>query len=302
MTRLTKILGCTCIVASMLVSGVSAAMGDIQVKTGYVSKPTTLDGKISLEEYGNCTPLVLDGSGTNTEGTWANTTWGTEKFTIYTAWDKDNLYIGFTVEGDTTNNQTVRGEGGFGKSDTIQLGFNPGGIVEGQHPIIFSMHINDGDCYVEADAYRSEEDGKQQVKDYKNVKAYCSKYSADGINYSFETAIPWDELCVKGAGRSGEGAIVFDMTGERAKIKAGYQLPFIFIYTDVNAEGKPIYIRTDATTGAKWVAEEMGSIALTLQAAPATATAPKTADISVILAGLAAAASTGAFITLKKKH
>lgn len=304
MKKFTKIFGTALLTAALFASSASAAVGDIKVKTGGVTKAPVQDGKITAAEYGNCTPLVLDGSGKNTEGTWANTKWATQKFTVYSAWDAKNLYLGIVIEGDTTNNQTVKGEGGFGKSDTFQFGFNPGAIITGQHPIIFASHCNDGDCYVEADAYRSEKDGEQQVKDYANVKAYCSKYSATGINYQYEIVIPWTELCVKGAGRSNEGAKVFDMTGELSKIKAGYELPFIFIYTDVDANGKPIYIRTDATTGAKWVAEEMGSIVLQLQAAPKTTTpgtAAQTADASA-LAVLALAASAAAFVVIKKKH
>lgn len=303
MKKFTKILGTTLLTASLLSYGASAAIGDIKVKTGAVTKAPVLDGKVSVEEYGNCTPLVLDGSGANTEGTWAGTNWLTEKFTIYTAWDAENLYIGFTVEGDTTNNQVARGEGGFGKSDSIQLGFNPGAIVKGQHPLIYAIHMDDGDCYIEADAYQSEKDGEQSIKDYTGFKAFCTEYSADGVNYTFETAIPWDQLCVKGAGRSGEGGKVFDMTGELSKIGAGYELPFIFIYTDVDSNGKPVYIRTDATTGAKWVAEEMGSIVLELQAAPKATVnnAAQTADASA-LAALAVIASAGIMVALKKKH
>ncbi len=300
MRKITKLIGTTIIASALLASSASAAIGDIKVKTGGVNVAPVMDGKISVEEYGNCTPLVLDGSGKNTEGTWAGTSWLTEKFTIYTAWDADNLYLGFTVEGDTTNNQVARGAGGFGKSDTIQIGFNPGAIVKGQHPLIYAVHMDDGDCYIDADAYQSEKDGEQSISDYKGFKAFCTKYSADGINYTFETAIPWDQLCVKGAGRSGEGAKVFDMTGELSKIGAGYELPFIFIYTDVDSNGKPVYIRTDATTGAQWVAEEMGSVVLQLQAAPKVSSAAQTADTSALIL-LASLASAGAALALKKR-
>ncbi len=306
MKKFTKLITTTVIAAAMLASGASAAIGDIKVKTGGVSKAPTLDGKVSVEEYGNCTPLVLDGSGDNTEGTWAGTKWGTQKFTIYSAWDAKNLYIGITVEGDTTNNQvakdTLAGGCPFGATDSFQLGFNPGAIVTGQHPVLFCIGLTEGEAYVHADAYRSEKDGEQAVTDYTGIKTYATKYSESGNNYVFEAAIPWTEICVKGAGRSGEGAKVFDMTGELKNIKEGYELPFLFVYTDKDASGNNIYIRSDATTGAKWVAEEMGSIAFQLQAAPkATTTAAQTADASA-LAVLALAASAGVLVLLKKKH
>ena len=91
------------------------------------------------------------------------------------------------------------------------------------------------------------------------------------------------------------------MTGELKKIKAGYELPFFFVYTDKDANGGNIFIRSDVTTGAKWVAEDMGSIAFVLQAAPKTTTAAQTADVSALLT-LALAASAGAFVALRKKH
>lgn len=308
MKKFTKIFGTALLTAALFASSASAAVGDIKVKTGGVTKAPVQDGKITAEEYGSCTPLVLDGSGKNTEGTWAGTKWQTEKFTIYSAWDAKNLYIGITVEGDTTNNQvakdTLKDACPFGKTDSFQLGFNPGAIVKGQHPVLFCIGLSEGECYVHADAYRSEKDGEQSVTNYTKLKTYCTKYSASGINYAFEVAIPWTELCVKGAGRSGEGAKVFDMTGELKNIKAGYELPFFFVYTDKDASGGNVFIRSDATTGAKWVAEEMGSIALQLQASPKTTTpgtAAQTADASA-LAVLALAASAAAFVVIKKKH
>ena len=308
MKKFTKIFGTALLTAALFASSASAAVGDIKVKTGGVTKAPVQDGKITAAEYGNCSTLVLDGSGKNTEGTWANTAWATQKFTIYSAWDAKNLYLGITIEGDTTNNQvtkdSLKDSCPFGKCDSFQLGFNPGNIIQDQNTLLFCVGLNEGECYVEADAYRSEKDGEQNVKNYTKLKTYCTKYSESGINYSFEVAIPWTEICVKGAGRSNEGAKVFDMTGELAKIKAGYELPFFFVYTDKDAAGKNIYIRTDATTGASWKAQEMGSIVLQLQAAPKTTTpgtAAQTADASA-LAVLALAASAAAFVVIKKKH
>ncbi len=307
MKKSLKILTTALVAATMLASSASAAVGDIKVKTGGVTKAPVQDGKITAAEYGNCSTLVFDGSGKNTEGTWAGTSWATQKFTIYSAWDAKNLYLGIVVEGDTTNNQTtkdaLKDQDPFGKYDSFQLGFNPGNIIKDQNTQLFGIGLCEGECYVVADAYRSEKDGEQNVKNYTKLKTYCTKYSETGANYNVEIAIPWTELCVKGAGRSNEGAKVFDMTGELAKIKAGYELPFFFVYTDKDAAGKNIYIRSDATTGASWKAQEMGSIVLQLQAAPAASnpgSAAQTADTAALVL-LAMTASAGAAFALRKR-
>lgn len=318
MKKSFRTIGAALITASILACGVSAELGDIKVSTGGVTVAPVQDGVISEGEYGECTPLVLDGSGSNTEGTWAGTSWESEKFTIYSAWDKEKLYIGLVVEGDTTDSQGTLPPPGagdadacpFGKGDSIQIGFNPGGIVKGTHPVLFCIGLNDGECVIHADAYRSVNDGEQS-KDYSGkFKTFCTKYSSTAPNYVFETAIPWTEICVNGAGRSGEGALVFDMTGELSKIGAGYELPFFFVYTDHDISGGNIYIRTDATTGCNWVAEDMGSIALVLQAPKAadntdaatddTASA-STADPTTALLVISMLAS-GAVLSFKKRR
>ena len=181
MKKTAKILTTALVAAAMLASSASAAVGDIKVKTGGVTKAPIQDGKITAAEYGNCSTLVFDGSGKNTEGTWANTSWATQKFTIYSAWDAKNLYLGITIEGDTTNNQVTKDslKDGcpFGQCDSFQLGFNPGNIIKDQNTLLFCIGLNEGECYVEADAYRSEKDGEQNVKNYTKLKTYCTKYS-----------------------------------------------------------------------------------------------------------------------------
>lgn len=310
MKKYFGIAGAALISAVLLTQSLFAAVGDIKVNTDGVTAAPAQDGKISTGEYGSASPLILDGSGKNTEGTWANTKWGTQKFTVYSAWDSKNLYIGVTVEGDTTDNQSGCPKIGedadpFGKCDSFQIGFNPGSIIKGQIPVLFGFGLSaDGNTYIRADAYRSIKDGEQTIAYNGKFKAYNTKYSASGVNYVFETAIPWSEICVNGAGRSSEGAKVVDLTGELKNIKAGYQVPFFFVYTDKDASGANIYIRTDATTGAKWVAEEMGSIALVLQAAPkaveATASA-KTADPVFASLVILSISATSAYIFLKKR-
>ena len=99
------------------------------------------------------------------------------------------------------------------------------------------------------------------------------------------------------------------MTGELAKIGAGYELPFFFVYTDNDGAGGNTYIRTDVTTGCSWVAEEMGSIALVLQepkttgtsaAADETASAA-TADPTAALLIISALASGACNVSQKEK-
>ncbi len=314
MNRLTALLGAVVLSAAMLAQGVSAAIGDIAVTTPGVDVAPVQDGVIADGEYGGADPLVLDGSGANTEGTWAGTAWRTEKFTIYTAWDAANFYMGLKVSGDDTNNQgTVPAVGAntcpFGQCDSIQIGFNPGAIVTGQHPVLYCIGLGEGDTYVHADAYHSTKDGEQSLEYCGKFSNYCTKYSATGDNYVFEIAIPWTEICLEGAGRSGEGANVFDMTGELDLIGPGYELPFFFVYTDKDENGNNVYIRTDATTGAQWVAEEMGSIGLNLGEMPAPETvaeavdagvAPQTFDMGAI-AAVAAVVSAAGYALSKKR-
>lgn len=299
--------------AALLASSASAAIGDIKLEIKGVTTAPVQDGKVTQDEYGGNDPLVLDGSGKNTDGTWANTVWAEgEVIKYYYTWDADNLYVGITVEGDKTESQANGpkiGDGNvcpFGKCDSVQLGFNPGGMISGTHPLIYCVGFNaDGQPFVHGDAYRSEKDGEQTVEISNLIKGYSKKYSADGLNYEVELVIPWDTMMVKGAGRSNEGAKVFDMTGEKAKIKDGYVLPIFCVYVDNDlAAGKNIYCRTDATTGSKWVAEEMGSVALVLRDAPkaeVTTTAPATADASSIALCALALSGLCAAVVIKKK-
>ena len=317
MKKFAKILVATLTVATFFATSASAAIGDIKIKTGSVTEAPVQDGKITAAEYGNCDTLVFDGSGKNTEGTFSGK-WGTEKFTVYSAWDAENLYLGITVEGDTTNNQvtkeSLKDSCPFGKTDSFQLGFNPGSIIKGVAPVFFCFGLNEGECYVHAEGYRSEKDGEQTITNYTKLMTYCTKYSESGLNYSFEVAIPWDEICVKGACKD-NGAKVFDMTGELKKINAGYELPFYFSYADKDAAGKGIYIRSDANqdNSVKWKAENMGSIAFVLQSAQngsstgttqntyvSTPSSPQTSDASALVM-LALAASAAGFVALKKR-
>ncbi len=293
-----------------LTGSASAALGDIKVNCVGVTKAPVQDGKVTKEEYGGNDPIVLDGSGKFTEGTWAGTSWKTEVIKYYYTWDAKNLYVGVTVEGDTTEAQEKApapgsGECPFGKCDSVQIGFNPGGIIKGTELLMYCVGFNaGGQAVVHGDAYCSEKDGSQTVDVSDRIKAYSRKYSASGINYETEVAIPWSAIFVKGACRTSGGAKIFDMTGEKAK--DGYVLPIFCVYTDNDNKGGNVYIRTDATTGNKWVGEEMASIALVLKDAPkpaaaAPAASAKTADAASLALCAAALAGFG-MIVLKKKE
>lgn len=325
MKKWSKIVLSAVMAALMLTTAASAKAGEIKFNTLAVTKAPVQDGKVTQAEYGGNAPIVLDGSGKNTEGTWANTKWDKEVLKFYFTWDATNLYLGLTVEGDTTESQKncpAAGAGNvcpFGKCDSIQIGFNPGYIVKGQHPVLFCVGFTaGGQPFVHADAYRSEKDGEQAKEYTSNIKGYSSKYSATGFNYQVELVFPWKEIFVKGAGRSNEGAKVFDMSAQKAA--AGYELPVFLVYTDNDlAANKNIYIRTDSTTGNKWVGEEMSSLALVLKDAPVAATtakaaattakaaattkasAPQTLDASVVMFAAAGISGCLTAVLAKKK-
>ncbi len=302
--------------ATLLATSVSVSIGDIKYEILNTTKAPVMDGKVTQAEYAGNAPIVLDGSGKNTEGTWTKKTWAKQILKFYYTWDKTNLYIGITVENDTSDSQAKLPEPGsgkcpFGQGDSVQLGFNPGSMINGTHPLIYCVGFNaDGQPVVHGDAFQSAENGKQSTDVSSAIKGYCSKYSASGLNYQCEITIPWDKLCVNGAGRANEGSKVFNMTGERAKIGDGYMLPIFIVYTDCG-DGTT-HIRTDSTTGNKWVAEEMGSLALVLKEAKASApvttpattpgTAPATADAGLISAFAALVSASAAVIVHKKRR
>ena len=303
---LSKLLACA-MIAGLLTTGMSAAIGDIKYEIKNTTKAPVMDGKVTQAEYAGNAPIVLDGSGKNTEGTWTANKWAKQVLKFYYTWDAKNIYVGVTVENDTSESQSGLpkiGDGNvcpFGKGDSIQLGFNPGSIVKGTHPVLYCVGFNDGKTFVHGDAFHSLEDGKQALEASSFINGFCSKYSKDGINYQCEVTIPWDKICMNGAGRSGEGAKKFDMTGELKKIGDGYMLPVFMVYTDCG--NGTTHMRTDSTTGNKWVAEEMGSIALVLKdvTPKAPASAPATADAASLAVFAALASAAAAAVVLKKR-
>ncbi|MDD4772734.1 MAG: hypothetical protein PHZ09_03925 [Eubacteriales bacterium] len=279
----------------------ASAMGDIKYDISGVNTAPIQDGVITVDEYGGNNPIVLDGSGTNTEsGGWVGE-WESQVIKYYFTWDADNLYIGITVQGDTSESQNgPAGDDWFRKGDMVQIGFNPNYELTGCHPIILGIGLTaDTQPVVRGDAFRSVTDGEQTVDITEEIKGYSKKYSPSDINYSCEIVVPWhDYVFVNGVGRSSDGAPHYDLSGLKAEenLEIGLWLVYVDDFDGPDGtEGDRCY-RTDQTTGGGWVAEEMSSLALVLKNAPAievpeteeivaeTSAAPQTSDNTVVLA------------------
>jgi len=294
--------------AALLVSSLSAA--DIKFTTKSVTKAPVADGSITSAEYGGNAPIVFDGSGKNTESGWdAKTNWAKQNIKLYYTWDKANLYVGITVEGETTGDQAFKALADqkdtsciWSQGDLVQLGFNPGMIISGCEPLYFCVGFTaDGKPIVHCDAYQNEADGKQTfyIRDDSKIKGYSKKYSADGINYACELNIPWDMIFVKGANRTKQGAKVFDMTGEAKKLGDGYELPILLLYRDKSGA---TYRTAAKSTNYSWDAKDMFPLKLVLkEAAPAQTAAPATADAASLAVFAALASAAAAAVVLKKR-
>ena len=193
----------------------------------------------------------------------------------------------------------------------IQLGFNPGGIIEGTEPLMYCVSFNkDGQTNVHGDAFQSETKGQQTVEVSDQIKGYSKAYSAEGLNYETEVTIPWTKIFLKGAARVKDDASIdskiFDMTGEKAE--AGTVLPIWLCYMNSDGNGGNIFLRTDATTGMGWNAEQMSSLALVLKDVDASGstdttpdTTPDTGD-TVAVSAIVVAAVAGAALLISKKR
>ena len=292
--------------AALLVSSVTAA--DIKFTTKSTAKAPVADGNITSAEYGGNAPIVFDGSGKNTEsGNNANTTWATQNIKVYYTWDKANLYVGITVEGETTGDQAFKPLADqadtsciWSQGDLVQLGFNPGMIIAGSQPLYFCVGFTaDSEPIVHLDAFQNEADGKQTFYDRDDkIKGYSKKYSADGINYACELNIPWDKIFVKGANRSNQGAKVFDMTGEAAKLGDGYELPIMFLYKDKSGN---TYRTAAKSTNYSWEAQDMFPLKLVLKDATPKASAATVDATSLAVFAALASAAAAAVVQRKRK-
>ncbi len=277
----------TAMILTLLLSvGSFAAPGDIK----YIIKGTNIapvqDGVISDGEYNE--PIVLDGSGKNTEsGGWVGE-WAGQVIKYYFTWDKTNLYIGVTVEGDISVSQDgPAADDWFRNGDMVQIGFNPAYEIMDAMPVILGIGFTaDAQPVIRGDAYRSLTEGEQTCDITAEIKGYSKTYSAEGINYCCEVIVPWDDyVFVNGLGRESDGSPRVDFSGMTAK--AGLEIGLWLVYVDDfdgtgGTEGD-LCFRTDQTTGGAWVAQEMSSLALVLADAPAieAETAPETDAVPV---------------------
>ncbi|MBR4206614.1 MAG: discoidin domain-containing protein [Clostridia bacterium] len=278
-----------------------ATPGEFNFDIAGTSVPTTLDGVISEGEYAGNAPIVVDGSNYYSDGSWVGSFKG-EKYSFYFTWDADNLYVGVTVEGDTTPSQNGP-EGGdwFRAGDMVQMGFNPDYQLQDCHPIILGVGFTaDKQVQVRGDAFRSTVDGEQTKDITAEIPGYSKAYSADGINYCAELAIPWvDYIFVNGVGRSSDGAPLYDLTDLKA---AGGLEIGLWLAMGNDADGPDGWdgdtcMRTDNSNGQAWVAQGMTSICLTLANAPEPAaptyTYPASGESGNFLSGTVIGNATG---------
>ncbi len=262
---------CLCAVSAM------ATPGEFNFDIAGTSVPTTLDGVIAEGEYAGNAPIVVDGTNYYSDGSWVGSFNG-EKYSFYFTWDAENLYIGVTVEGDTTPSQNGP-EGGdwFRAGDMVQIGFNPDYQLENCHPVILGIGFTaDKQVQVRGDAFRSTVDGEQTKDITAEIPGYSKAYSADGINYCAELAIPWvDYIFVNGVGRSGDGAPLYNLTDLTASegLEIGLWLAMVNDADGPDGTNGDTCMRTDNSNGQAWVAQDMTSICLTLTKAKAAAAA-----------------------------
>lgn len=283
--------------------------------------PTVLDGVISEGEYAGNTPIVVDGTQYYSDGTWVGSFNG-ETYTFYFTWDADNLYVGITVEGDTTPSQNgPDGDDWFRKGDMVQIGFNPDYQLQDCHPIILGVGFTaDKQVQVRGDAFRSTKDGEQTCDISAEIPGYSKAYSETGINYCAELAIPCDNyIFVNGVGRSGDGAPLYDLTGLDASegLEIGLWLAMVNDVDGPDGTDGDTCMRTDCSNGCAWVAQDMCSLCLSLVDTPAVVedvevvdtavaadttvtTAPQTFDAGVIAAACAIVSAAGYALTKKR--
>ena len=191
-----------------------------------------------------------------------------------------------------------------------RFGFNPEYELADCHPIILGVGFTaDKQVQVRGDAFRSTVDGEQAKDITAEIPGYSKAYSADGINYCAELAIPWvDYIFVNGVGRSGDNAPLYDLTHLDAEegLTIGLWLAMVNDVDGPDGTNGDTCMRTDNSNGQAWVAQDMGSISLTLAAAPVVeeiveeSAAPQTFDAGVIAAVAAVVSAAG--YAVSRKH
>lgn len=310
--------GLLCAVAATTMCGVSvmAEPGEFNFEIVGTHVAPVQDGVITVEEYAGNAPIVISGTEFYSDGNWVGA-WAGEKYSYYYTWDETYLYVGITVEGDVSPSQEGGDADWFRNGDMVQLGFNPGFELEGCHPIILGVGFTaDKQPMVWGDAFRSTVDGEQTKAVSDAVKGFSKAYSADGINYSCEIAIPFhDYIFVNGVGRSGDGAPLYDLSAYDATegLEIGLWYAMINDLDGFGGTSGDTCMRTDASNGCAWAAEGMSSVSITLIDAPVIETeaetvadvapagdAAQTFDVAVI-AAIAAVVSAAGYAVSKKR-
>lgn len=319
--RIFTALLTTAAAASMCIIPTGATAGEFNFDIVGTNTPTVLDGVISEGEYAGNAPIVVDGTKYYSDGTWVGSFNG-ETYSFYFTWDADNLYVGITVEGDTTPSQNgPDGDDWFRKGDMVQIGFNPDYQLQDCHPIILGVGFTaDKQVQVRGDAFRSTKDGEQTKDITAEIPGWSKAYSETGINYCAELAIPWnDYIFVNGVGRSGDGAPLYDLTGLDASegLEIGLWLAMVNDVDGPDGTNGDTCLRTDCSNGCAWVAQDMCSLCLSLVNAPAVVedvevvdtvatadttvtTAPQTFDAGVVAAVVAIVSAAGYSLTKKR--
>ncbi len=273
-----KILLVLAVVACMFASIAVTSSADVLKEPSFAAikfeitetaTPPVADGVISEGEYDkDC--IVLDNSGNNTEaGGWVGN-WNVEKFTYYFTWDKTNLYVGFEVTGDESPSQNGPADSGwFRKGDMFQIAFNPDNKVGDYTPPMLNVGLTENaQPVVERDNFGSLEEGKQTgVTDV--VKGYSTKW-ADG-KYVCEIAVPWhDCVFVNALGRAGEGSPKLDLSAMEPTdgLVIGLWLVYANDFDGPDGTSGDVCLRTDMTTGCGWIASQMSTLAIVLDALP----------------------------------
>lgn len=309
MKKFISVICAALLMGSVFTGGVSAADSTIKYEIKSVTKAPVADGKISVSEYGGNKPIVLDGSGKNTESGWnKDTNWTGHTYKLYYTWDKTNLYVGVTVEGEKTGEHLTKKLDDkyciWGNGDMFQLGFNPGLIIKDVQPLYYCVSfVEDGQPEIHGDAYQSETPGYGSSTRYvtDEIKGFTSKYSETGINYTAELTIPWDKIFVKGVCRENQGYKLFDMTGEKAKLGDGYELPVFFLYRDNSTD---TIIRTAGKDyDYTWNAQDQCPLRLVLKDAKSNVNnSAQTADGTALMICAMTISAIGAAVVIKKKH
>ena len=324
------ILLCAAITASMCGISAQAAWGDYRYNCEKLAARPVFDGVINDGEYGKSQWIKFDSSVDAGHFSTEEAIGFDVRFIF--GWMDDGVYIGVTVDGDTTPNQDMEPEEAglpnqmwWSVGDMVQVFFNPGHMVKGASPVLFNIGFNKGGKPdVNRGGYHSTEAEAAPYWDmYKGINSHEGYSTAyNNGKYCVELFIPWSEILINGMDRDNKA--VTDLT--KWKPVTGAEIGVALVYCDVITPGTAEAYRSDISVVSLengWESENMGSICLTLtepepiaeaveeipavvednapvpEVRPPAATAPQTGDagIAILVAAIFAA---GAFAAKKR--